>query len=155
MIRYFFSQMPPRVLTDLVVLPPGHGSSVTDFWGWDAYELYCTVLYCTVLYWTVQYCTVLYCTVLRTKVRTDGWKKGCKLQYKLQSNYKDSSEWQSMHYCVFVWTDKGASYIQFETLITFVCSTFPIYYPSVLKYAVCCSWILYLFLCLWWNVHGT
>jgi hypothetical protein len=21
-----------------VVLPPGHGSSVTDFWGWDAYE---------------------------------------------------------------------------------------------------------------------
>ena len=30
--------MPPRVLTDLVVLPPGHGSSVTDFWGWDAYE---------------------------------------------------------------------------------------------------------------------
>ena len=35
---FFFSQMPPRVLTDLVVLPPGHGSSVTDFWGWDAYE---------------------------------------------------------------------------------------------------------------------
>ena len=23
---------------DFVVLPPGHGSSVTDFWGWDAHE---------------------------------------------------------------------------------------------------------------------
>jgi len=23
---------------DFVVLPPGHGSSVTDFWGWDAQE---------------------------------------------------------------------------------------------------------------------
>ena len=23
---------------DLVVLPPGHGSSVTDFRGWDAHE---------------------------------------------------------------------------------------------------------------------
>jgi hypothetical protein len=22
----------------MVVLPPGHGSSVTDFWGWDARE---------------------------------------------------------------------------------------------------------------------
>ena len=30
--------MPPHVLVDLVVLPPGHGSSVTDFWGWDAHE---------------------------------------------------------------------------------------------------------------------
>jgi len=31
--KFFFPppQMPPRVLTDLVVLPPGHGSSVTDF----------------------------------------------------------------------------------------------------------------------------
>ena len=23
---------------DFVVLPPGHGRSLTDFWGWDAYE---------------------------------------------------------------------------------------------------------------------
>ena len=23
---------------EFVVLPPGHGSSVTDLWGWDAYE---------------------------------------------------------------------------------------------------------------------
>jgi hypothetical protein len=23
---------------DLVVFPPGHGSNVTDFWGWDAHE---------------------------------------------------------------------------------------------------------------------
>ena len=30
--------MPPHVLVDFVVLPPGHGSSVTDFWGWDAQE---------------------------------------------------------------------------------------------------------------------
>jgi hypothetical protein len=31
--------MPPQVLMDFVVLPPGHGSSVTDFWGWDAHEV--------------------------------------------------------------------------------------------------------------------
>ena len=24
--------------TDFVVFPPGHGRSVTDFWGWDAHE---------------------------------------------------------------------------------------------------------------------
>jgi len=30
--------MPPHVLMDFVVLPPGHGRSVTDFWGWDAHE---------------------------------------------------------------------------------------------------------------------
>jgi hypothetical protein len=30
--------MPPHVLMDFVVFPPGHGSSVTDFWGWDANE---------------------------------------------------------------------------------------------------------------------
>jgi hypothetical protein len=30
--------MPPHVLVHFVVLPPGHGSSVTDFWGWDAHE---------------------------------------------------------------------------------------------------------------------
>ena len=29
---------PPHVLVDFVVLPPGHGRSVTDFWGWDAHE---------------------------------------------------------------------------------------------------------------------
>jgi hypothetical protein len=23
---------------DFVVFPPGHGSSVTEFWGWDAHE---------------------------------------------------------------------------------------------------------------------
>jgi len=30
--------MPPHFLVDFVVLPPGHGRSVTDFWGWDAHE---------------------------------------------------------------------------------------------------------------------
>jgi len=35
---FFFGPMPPHVLVDFVVLPPGHGSSVTDFWGWDAHE---------------------------------------------------------------------------------------------------------------------
>ena len=30
--------MPPRVLVDFVVLPSGHGRSVTDFSGWDAHE---------------------------------------------------------------------------------------------------------------------
>jgi len=25
-------------LVDFVVLPPGHGSSVTDFWGWDVHD---------------------------------------------------------------------------------------------------------------------
>jgi hypothetical protein len=25
---------------DFVVFPPGHGSSVTDFWVWDAHEAY-------------------------------------------------------------------------------------------------------------------
>jgi len=31
--------MPPHVLlVDFVVLPPGHGRSVTDFSGWDAHE---------------------------------------------------------------------------------------------------------------------
>ena len=35
---YFICPVPPHVLMDLVVLPPGHGSSVTDFWGWDAHE---------------------------------------------------------------------------------------------------------------------
>ena len=24
--------------TDFVVFPPGHGRSVTDFWGWDGHE---------------------------------------------------------------------------------------------------------------------
>ena len=35
----FFCPMPPHVLVDFVVLPPEHGSSVTDFWGWDAHEV--------------------------------------------------------------------------------------------------------------------
>ena len=30
--------MPPHVLVDFVVLPPGHGRSEADFWGWDARE---------------------------------------------------------------------------------------------------------------------
>jgi len=30
--------MPPHDLVDFVVLPPGHGRSVTDFWGWDAHK---------------------------------------------------------------------------------------------------------------------
>jgi len=30
--------MPPHVLLHFVVLPPGHGSSVTDCWGWDSHE---------------------------------------------------------------------------------------------------------------------
>jgi len=37
--QFFFLPMPPpHVLVDIVVLSPGHGSSVTDFWGWDAHE---------------------------------------------------------------------------------------------------------------------
>ena len=35
---FFFCPMPPHVLVDFVFLPPGHGMSVTDFWGWDAHE---------------------------------------------------------------------------------------------------------------------
>jgi len=31
--------MPPHVLVDFVVLPPGHGISVTNFGGWDAHEV--------------------------------------------------------------------------------------------------------------------
>ena len=30
--------MPPHVLVDFVVFPPGHGRSVIDFSGWDAHE---------------------------------------------------------------------------------------------------------------------
>jgi len=30
--------MPPHVLVVFVIHPPGHGRSVTDFWGWDAHE---------------------------------------------------------------------------------------------------------------------
>jgi hypothetical protein len=33
-----FCPMPPQVLVDIVVLPSGHGSSVTDFCCWDAHE---------------------------------------------------------------------------------------------------------------------
>ena len=36
--KSFFGPVPPHDLVDFVVLPPGHGSSVTDFWGWDAHE---------------------------------------------------------------------------------------------------------------------
>ena len=34
----FLRPMTPHVLVDFVVLPPGHGSSVTDLRGWDAPE---------------------------------------------------------------------------------------------------------------------
>jgi len=30
--------MPPHVLVDFVFLPPEHGRSVTEVWGWDAHE---------------------------------------------------------------------------------------------------------------------
>ena len=30
--------MSPHILEGFVVLPPGHGRNVTDFWGWDAHE---------------------------------------------------------------------------------------------------------------------
>jgi len=32
------SPMPPPVLVNLMVFPPGCGYSVADFWGWDAHE---------------------------------------------------------------------------------------------------------------------
>ena len=35
---FSFCPMPPHVLVDFVVLPPGHGRSVTEFWGWDVHE---------------------------------------------------------------------------------------------------------------------
>jgi len=34
-IKQMFPPIPPHVLVDF---PPGHGRSVTYFWGWDAYE---------------------------------------------------------------------------------------------------------------------
>ena len=34
----FFPQCHHMSFVDFVVLPPGHGRSVTDFWGWDAHE---------------------------------------------------------------------------------------------------------------------
>jgi len=36
--KFFFCPMPPHVLVVFVILPPGHGRSVTDFWGWAAHE---------------------------------------------------------------------------------------------------------------------
>ena len=36
MMTFFFSHHMP--FADFVVLPPGHGRSVTDFWGWDGHE---------------------------------------------------------------------------------------------------------------------
>ena len=38
MKSFVSSPMLPHVLVDFVVLPPGHGRSVTDFWGWDNHE---------------------------------------------------------------------------------------------------------------------
>ena len=37
-IFFFFPQCHHMSFVDFVVLPPGHGRSVTDFWGWDAHE---------------------------------------------------------------------------------------------------------------------
>ena len=37
-LNNFFCPMPPHVFVGFVVLPSGHGSNVTDFWGWDAHE---------------------------------------------------------------------------------------------------------------------
>ena len=37
-IYFFFSNATTRPLVDFVVLPPGHGRSVTYFWVWDAHE---------------------------------------------------------------------------------------------------------------------
>ena len=38
MLFLFFGQWHHMSFVDFVVLPPGHGRSVTDFWGWDAHE---------------------------------------------------------------------------------------------------------------------
>jgi len=38
MLFSFFNPMPPFVHVDSIVLPPGHGRNVTDFWVWDAHE---------------------------------------------------------------------------------------------------------------------
>ena len=38
LLLLFPPPMPPHVLVDFVILPPGHGRSVTDFWGWDAHK---------------------------------------------------------------------------------------------------------------------
>jgi len=37
-LRYIFWPLPPHVLVVFVALPPGHGRTVTDFWGLDAHE---------------------------------------------------------------------------------------------------------------------
>ena len=37
-LEFFFLQCHHMSFVDFVVLPPGHGRSVTDFWGWDAHE---------------------------------------------------------------------------------------------------------------------
>ena len=37
-LQKYFGPIPPHVLVDFVVLPSGHGRSVTDFWVWDAHE---------------------------------------------------------------------------------------------------------------------
>ena len=34
----FFSNATTCPFVDFVVFPPGHGRSVTDFWGWDSHE---------------------------------------------------------------------------------------------------------------------
>ena len=38
-IYFFFPNTTTCPFVDFVVLPPGHGRSVTDFWGWDAHEV--------------------------------------------------------------------------------------------------------------------
>ena len=37
-INFFFLQCHHMSFVDFVVLPPGHGRSVTNVWGWDAHE---------------------------------------------------------------------------------------------------------------------
>ena len=37
-VQLYLSQCHHMSVVDFVVLPPGHGRSVTDFWGWDAHE---------------------------------------------------------------------------------------------------------------------
>ena len=50
MNKDFFLQYHHMSFVDFVVLPPGHGRSVTDFWGWDAHE---AQLRCPDVVWVV------------------------------------------------------------------------------------------------------
>ena len=39
LFKFFPPQCHHTSFVDFVVLPPGHGRSVTDFWGWNAHEV--------------------------------------------------------------------------------------------------------------------